>query len=107
MVVNEQVLSTMPLGVPPSDWDAVYLEDVTSKIGSGETPRGGANVYQSHGMPFIRSQNVYDHEFRIDGLAHISTEGMFAPGSSDSILHYRSNSALNAPNITARRSASK
>lgn len=71
MVVNELTLKTMPLGVPPSDWDAVYLGDVTLKIGSGETPRGGAKVYQSQGMPFIRSQNVHDHEFRMNGLVYV------------------------------------
>ena len=53
------------LGTPlPSTWDEVTIADVTSKVGSGATPRGGSAVYVSDGPSFIRSQNVYDHEFR-------------------------------------------
>ncbi|MEV0570196.1 restriction endonuclease subunit S [Dactylosporangium sp. NPDC050588] len=48
------------------------LSDITEKIGSGATPRGGKEVYQKHGVGFIRSQNVYDGQFSFDGLAKIS-----------------------------------
>lgn len=50
----------------------VRLSDVTTKIGSGATPRGGKDVYQEAGVAFIRSQNVYDGRFAFDGLARIS-----------------------------------
>lgn len=50
----------------------VKLSDVTTKIGSGATPRGGKDVYQEAGVAFIRSQNVYDGKFTFDGLARIS-----------------------------------
>jgi type I restriction enzyme, S subunit len=60
------------LGTPlPDEWDTVRLADVTSKVGSGATPRGGSSVYVAQGTAFIRSQNVHDHEFRADGLAFI------------------------------------
>jgi type I restriction enzyme, S subunit len=52
--------------------DMVRLGDVTTKIGSGATPRGGKDVYQQSGIAFIRSQNVYDGHFAFDGLARIS-----------------------------------
>lgn len=74
MAVNSFLLESMPLGKPPSDWKVVYLKDVTSKIGSGATPRGGAKVYQSHGISLIRSQNVHDHKFSKEGLAFIDKE---------------------------------
>jgi type I restriction enzyme S subunit len=47
------------------------LKDVTSKIGSGATPRGGEESYKSEGIPLIRSLNVYDSGFRDRKLAHI------------------------------------
>lgn len=74
MTVNSFLLESMPLGKPPSNWKVVYLKDVTSKIGSGATPRGGAKVYQSHGISLIRSQNVHDHKFLKEGLAYIDEE---------------------------------
>ncbi len=62
------------LGPIPARWRVVTLEDVTSKIGSGATPRGGSNVYISEGVNLIRSQNVYDSEFVWSGLVHITEE---------------------------------
>ncbi len=55
------------------DWPAVSLGSYTTKIGSGATPRGGADVYLDEG-PFalIRSQNVLDFQFKHDGLAFIN-----------------------------------
>ena len=50
------------------------LGDITTKIGSGATPRGGEGVYQSSGISFIRSQNVYDNVFTRKGLAFINKE---------------------------------
>lgn len=57
-----------------SAWNARRLADLTTKIGSGATPRGGKGVYQDDGTAFIRSQNVYDLRFDHDGLAHISDQ---------------------------------
>ena len=50
------------------------LKDLTSKIGSGATPRGGRDVYVGEGVALIRSQNVYDSQFVWDGLARITDE---------------------------------
>jgi type I restriction enzyme S subunit len=54
-----------------SEWKECKLGDVTSKIGSGSTPRGGSGVYKESGMPFIRSQNIHDLKFSDDGLVFI------------------------------------
>ncbi|KAB2932516.1 MAG: restriction endonuclease subunit S [Candidatus Contendobacter sp.] len=55
-------------------WDTARLGDHCSKIGSGATPRGGESVYQDNGVSFIRSQNVYNGQFAIDGLAHLNDD---------------------------------
>src|SRR5690554_4251111 len=47
------------------------LGDITSKIGSGATPRGGSNVYLKEGISLIRSQNVLDYRLTKDGLVYI------------------------------------
>lgn len=52
----------------------VRLGDVTSKIGSGATPRGGDSAYKSEGIPLIRSMNVRDGAFSNKGLAFIDDE---------------------------------
>ena len=51
------------------DW--VKLKDVTSKIGSGATPKGGSQAYKPEGIALIRSMNVHDRKFVYDGLAFI------------------------------------
>ncbi len=60
------------LGPIPLGWEVSKLKDLTSKIGSGATPRGGSDVYVDEGPALIRSQNVYDHEFRWAGLARLT-----------------------------------
>lgn len=52
----------------------VNLGHYCSKIGSGSTPRGGASVYHGSGVSFIRSQNVYNGQFVMDGLVYLDEE---------------------------------
>ncbi|ADN08854.1 restriction endonuclease subunit S [Sulfurimonas autotrophica] len=52
----------------------VALKGITSKIGSGATPRGGQKSYKTEGISFIRSMNIYDTGFREKGLAFIDDE---------------------------------
>ena len=47
------------------------LSDVTLKIGSGSTPRGGKSVYTTTGTAFIRSQNVLDFSLEVESMARI------------------------------------
>jgi|SRR5579862_173479 len=58
----------------PSSWIWVRLADICSKTGSGSTPRGGKSVYGDHGVPFLRSQNIYDDGLRLDDVAYIDDE---------------------------------
>lgn len=56
----------------PMGWEVVNLSEVTSKIGSGATPRGGQESYVDVGISLIRSMNVYNGYFKYDALAHIT-----------------------------------
>ena len=55
-----------------NDWKLEKLGNITLKIGSGATPRGGKNVYLDNGIPLIRSQNIYNGYFNHSGLAFLS-----------------------------------
>ena len=57
-----------------SEWQECKLRYLTSKIGSGSTPRGGSNNYKAAGISLIRSQNVLDFSFTVSGLAFIDDE---------------------------------
>lgn len=64
-----------PVDVPlPDGWTVTTIGRVTTKVGSGATPRGGSAVYVDEGTALIRSQNIHDTEFRRGGLAFISDE---------------------------------
>lgn len=55
-------------------WEQQSLKELTSKIGSGATPKGGKESYQSEGITLIRSMNVHDGKFEHKDLAHITEE---------------------------------
>lgn len=57
-----------------TNWKKYNLKEVTSKIGSGSTPRGGDSAYKTHGISLIRSQNVLDFTFSKNGLAFIDDD---------------------------------
>ena len=59
------------------EWESRELGPMTSKIGSGVTPRGGERNYRSSGRPFVRSQNVGWGELILDKVVHID-EGTHA-----------------------------
>ena len=52
-------------------WRSEMLVNITTKIGSGATPRGGQKSYKQEGLSLIRSLNVHDNEFRLRKLALI------------------------------------
>jgi type I restriction enzyme S subunit len=66
MFYDDELDNDIPIG-----WRSVYLKDVTTKIGSGSTPRGGKESYKNSGISLIRSMNVYDFNFKMDDLAFI------------------------------------
>ena len=53
----------------PQNWKTYRLSEITNKIGSGATPRGGNEAYKAEGISLIRSQNVLDFSFSNNGLA--------------------------------------
>ncbi len=55
-------------------WQKKTLNSLTTKIGSGATPRGGNESYKATGLSLIRSMNVHDRSFRNRGLAYIDEE---------------------------------
>ncbi|HAU3357753.1 TPA: restriction endonuclease subunit S [Salmonella enterica subsp. salamae] len=52
----------------------IKLAELTSKIGSGSTPKGGNNNYKSDGIPFVRSLNIHTHFIKYEDLAYIDNE---------------------------------
>lgn len=55
-------------------WEDKTLKELTIKIGSGSTPRGGQKNYKIEGISLVRSMNVHDFEFREKNLAFIDDE---------------------------------
>ena len=51
-----------------------FLKNVTTKIGSGATPKDGQKAYHDEGISLIRSQNVLDFDFSYNGLAFIDDD---------------------------------
>ena len=62
------------IGEIPRHWGLVQLKYLTSKVGSGVTPRGGSNVYCDEGITFLRSQNIHFHGLELDDVVFISQE---------------------------------
>lgn len=54
------------------EWKKYKLGEITSKIGSGATPKGGRDSYLGGNIALIRSQNVLDFAFSQSGLAYIN-----------------------------------
>jgi type I restriction enzyme S subunit len=55
-------------------WKHMKLKGITSKIGSGATPKGGQASYKTEGISLIRSMNVHDSGFAEKNLAYIDDE---------------------------------
>ncbi|MFA5702016.1 MAG: restriction endonuclease subunit S [Advenella sp.] len=60
------------LGEVPAHWSVTKIGFHALKIGSGKTPKGGAEIYQENGVLFLRSQNIYN-----DGLKIGKSESVF------------------------------
>ena len=55
-------------------WKTLLFGEITTKIGSGATPKGGRDSYSNEGISLIRSMNVHNGYFEYKDLAHISHE---------------------------------
>ncbi len=58
----------------PDGWTWARLGNITAKIGSGATPRGGKNAYTETGIPFLRSQNIWNEGLSLEDVAYIPPE---------------------------------
>jgi len=56
------------------NWEENTLKELTTKIGSGATPRGGQASYKAEGISLVRSMNVHDSKFREKNLAFIDEQ---------------------------------
>ena len=61
----------VPFEIPES-WEWTTVKEVCSKIGSGSTPRG--SNYSKEGIPFFRSQNIYNHGIVYEDIKYISPD---------------------------------
>ena len=55
-------------------YSSIKVGQITSKVGSGVTPRGGDSVYTTEGHPFVRSQNVGNGQMLLADIAYIDDE---------------------------------
>lgn len=75
-LLNERVASAVERLLTPQEGSGrwIRVKEVSSKVGSGKTPRGGADAYVLNGIPFLRSQNVHDDGLRLADVVYISEE---------------------------------
>ena len=71
----------------PMGWEVKKLKDMSTKILSGNTPKGGSQVYVEQGITFFRSQNVWKNKLVLDDIAYIDQETH--KSMSKSSLKYR------------------
>jgi len=62
------------IGLIPAQWGTCSLKRLTTKIGSGKTPLGGAEVYTTEGILFLRSQNIFNTGLEVESAFYISEE---------------------------------
>jgi type I restriction enzyme S subunit len=84
------------------EWEAKELGPLTTKVGSGITPRGGNKNYKTEGHPFMRSQNVGWGELLLDDIVFIDTE---THGSFDATEIQEFDVLLNITGASIGRSA--
>lgn len=62
------------IGEIPTEWRLSKIKVGVTKVGSGKTPSGGADVYSDEGVLFLRSQNIYDTGLILDPPTYIPSE---------------------------------
>ena len=73
---DKKVLNVPNLRFPEfsGEWKKCTIGELTIKVGSGVTPRGGEAVYKTDGHPFVRSQNVGLGQLLLDDIAYIDED---------------------------------
>ena len=62
------------LGEIPAHWEVKRLKYLVGKMGSGKTPRGGAERYVDDGVMLLRSQNVHFGKLNLGDVAYIDAD---------------------------------
>ncbi len=55
----------------PDEWERKTVDELSIRVGSGVTPRGGSEVYKDEGVIFVRSQNVKFEGLDLSDVAYI------------------------------------
>ena len=55
-------------------WENKKIGEITIKVGSGKTPKGGNAVYKDKGVIFLRSQNVLNGKLSLNDVAYITED---------------------------------
>ncbi|MDR4630889.1 restriction endonuclease subunit S, partial [Staphylococcus aureus] len=73
---NTQTKNVPELRFPgfEGEWEEKKLGNLTTKIGSGKTPKGGSENYTNKGIPFLRSQNIRNGKLNLNDLVYISKD---------------------------------
>ena len=62
------------IGMIPEGWSVSRVKYLTSKIGSGKTPKGDASLYSEGEILFLRSQNIYNTGLVLDEKNTVITD---------------------------------
>ena len=71
-LLEDQRKEIITINIFNGDYQVKPLKYLVSKVGSGVTPLGGASVYISSGITFLRSQNIHFNGLRLEDVAYIS-----------------------------------
>ncbi|MBK1853804.1 restriction endonuclease subunit S [Verrucomicrobiaceae bacterium 5K15] len=83
LIQQKKIKKTKPLSkvlsedepfLKPNGWEFVRIGSLTSKLGSGSTPRGGKSAYVDSGVIFLRSQNIWNDGLKLNDTAYIPAE---------------------------------
>lgn len=58
----------------PLKWKIKKLKELSIQINSGNTPKGGAQVYVEKGITFFRSQNVWKDRLELEDIVYIDEQ---------------------------------
>ncbi|MBN3361473.1 restriction endonuclease subunit S [Clostridium botulinum] len=56
------------------EWEFEKIGNITKKVGSGKTPKGGNTVYTDSGVIFLRSQNILNGILALNDVAYITED---------------------------------
>jgi restriction endonuclease S subunit len=90
------------------DWEVKRLKDISIKIHSGNTPKGGSQVYVDKGIMFFRSQNVWKYRLELDNVAYIDEEthsGMMKSSLKNGDILMTKTGRINTENSSLGRAA--